>query len=270
MLGRCRQHLHFLYLTHQERAKHDELRDMAVVDRQFRLVKPHYRTTYLPESPAELLLSAEAGEFADCRKSESPAPAFIHSAFLEDIPPRPSSTHPSWRQWLHEFMGVQEPIQLLSRDGGDVSPELVYIAANYPGKVLQTLADCWPTQSGFVNKSSSAKQAIGRLPVLCQSGEVYPLWETYLPVKSLTDYCGRSLDHYDAFPLLDLGQASDEDLKGKWAFLKTDLGVTASPTISFILDILGHIHDMNPDGLSLADSMRVYGLYRDIEAQCSS
>lgn len=263
-LGKCRDHLHFLYLTHQLRRSDAELKDMAIVDHDLRLSKPHIRDIYLPGisdySPEELFRPIEARGYAA---------SFVHPAFLENPPAQPEPTYPTWKRWLCDYLGVRSEIRLLSQTGDSLAESFLYVAEHRKDKFLGMLESIWGMQGRFLADKPALKQMVGQISVPCASGAIRRLWETYLPLDKLQSYCKLFLEDGEQFPFLDLGEpAAEEELMGKWSFLCTDFAVSADGDIGFLLDVLGVIKEGNSQGLSVSRFRNLVRLYHDIEVKC--
>lgn len=267
-LGKCRDHLHFLYLTHQLRRSDDELRDMAIVDHELRLIKPWLRDIYLPgasvanspDSPEELFRPMEGPVFAA---------SYVHPTLFESPPAQPEPTHPAWIRWLCDFLGVRDRIRLLSRSGGSLADSFLYVAKHRKDKVLGVLEQVWRIEGAALDQQPALKQMIGQISVPIISGGFRRLWETYLPFESLRNYSGQFLGGDETFPFLDLGYPTTaEELRSKWSFLCTHFSVSADDDVGFLLDILGHIRETNSQGLPANRCRDVALLYYDIETKC--
>lgn len=263
-LGKCRDHLHFLYLTHPLRQCDTELHDMAIVDSEMRLAKPHLRDIYLPglaDYSPQALLASRAGEGLDA--------SFVHPAFLEDPPAALEASYPVWKKWLCDSLGVRDQVRLVSRDGRSLADAFVFVAKTQRHKVLGLLAQIWEHQGHNVLRNPSLKETLRNLPVHCTSAALHPLWETYLPVPDLEAYAELFLAE-GTFPFLDLEEEDTlEEMAAQWSFLHTDLGVSAKHDTAFLLDVLSAVKEANPQGLSEERCRKLARLYHDIESKCA-
>ena len=269
-LGKTRDHLHFLFLTHSMRKSDQELSDMAIIDHESRLSKPHIKDIYLPGlssySPQELLRPVQR---SDGTSAPGLSIAFVHPAFLENAPSPPESSSPTWEQWLCDFLGVKSSIRLDAKDKDDLSPEFIYIAKNRPEKSLGTLQHLWARQGHIVSNKTAMMEKIKMMPARCISGELRPLWETYLPLPHLRDHCERLMGDEEDFPFLDLGsRKSTQDLARQWAFLHREFGVSVNDDVGFLLDILGNLQDAHSEAITPEGCRLLVSLYCEIEARC--
>ncbi|KAK5994783.1 Protein NO VEIN-like protein [Cladobotryum mycophilum] len=148
-MAESRAHLHYLYLTHQPKQSKDTLKVIYIYDSNGKANKPHEVDLYLQSDYAygpEALLEPVDDE-------PGLEVAFVHPAYLEDVPNPPSSTKISWRKWLHEFIGVRERLRLVCRDGDDLSDAWYYIAENRPKKLLGLLKHLWTYEGPIITGS---------------------------------------------------------------------------------------------------------------------
>ncbi|RFU75723.1 hypothetical protein TARUN_6482 [Trichoderma arundinaceum] len=268
----CKEHLRFLYLTHGCRSTDVELRDVYVVDHELQLVRPCVEDVYLPGrapfSPEYLFSQLAVADPEDLSYSTS----FVNAVLLEDAPSPPpmATTYPTWTRWLCDSLGVLEQIRLLNRKGNDISDEFAQIAHQRPDLVLGILEHIWKTQGQVVSDKPEIMSKIKRISVPCRTGDLRPLWETYIPFQHLQRRCLEFMKSSEPFPFLDFGfQPSTEDLSGRWSFLYRDLGVSKNDDLGLLLDILSYIQEANPNGLSSKRCHEIVGLYCELEALCA-
>lgn len=268
-LKECKGHLHFLYLTHAYRRRNEDLIQIGVLTRDYRVVKPSTSDVYFPGTspfgPEALLAPLDDSRGASWGISTS----FIHPLLLEDAPLPPSASHPSWTRWLADSLGVRDGIRLVSGNGGSISNAFLYIAERQPENLLGALAAVWPTQGSLVMGNAVLKDMVKEMLVPCQDGAMYPLWETYLPLPHLQQQCARYMADEDFFPFVDLGEDVCPENLGKWSFLVDDLGVSTTDGIGFLLDIIGYTREANPDGLSIERCQALVPVYCEIESRCA-
>ncbi|KAL7791519.1 hypothetical protein V8C37DRAFT_410329 [Trichoderma ceciliae] len=268
----CKEHLRFLYLTHEHRTSDDELRDIYMVDHELQLVRPCVEDVYLPGrapfGPEELFRHLAVADPEDLSYSTS----FVNALFLEDAPSPPPgmASYPTWTRWLCDSLGVLEQIRLISRNGDDISDEFSQIAHQRPDLVLGILEHIWTIQGQVVSDKPELIGKIKRISVPCRTGELRPLWETYIPFQHLQRRCLEFMKPHEPFPFLDFGfQPSTEDLSGRWAFLYQDLGVSKNDDLGLLLDILSYIQEANPNGVSFKRCHELVRLYCELEAMCA-
>ncbi|KAL7819495.1 hypothetical protein V8C44DRAFT_366047 [Trichoderma aethiopicum] len=276
-LAACKEHLHFLYLTHEYRRSDNELRLVCIIDQKLRLKRPRKEVVYLPGrtdfSPEQLLSQVEAEDSGALTCGTS----FMNPALLEDPPSAPIAAdfgvanHPKWRRWLRDCLGLHEQIQLANPAGDDLSDEFTQISRSKPDIVLGLLAHIWKSQHTTVSQKPELMRKIGNIPVPCGTGNLRPLWETYMPFKHLQRRCLEFMKPNEPFPFLDFGtQPSTDELTRKWAFLYRDLGVSKNDDLGLLLDILSYIQEANPDGLSSQRCRELVRLYCEMEAACAA
>jgi hypothetical protein len=275
-LTACKEHLHFLYLTHEYRRLDDELRHVCVIDQKLRFRRPREEVVYLPGrasfSPEQLLSHKEAADSGGLTCSTY----FLNAVLLENPPLVPIDAHfrvhnyPSWKRWLCDCLGIHEQIRLANQPGDDLSDEFAQIAWRQPGIVLGLLAHVWNTQRKTVFERPELVTKVRSVSVPCTTGDLRPLWETYMPFKHLQRRCSEFMKPNEPFPFLDFGTPppSTEDLSRKWEFLYRDLGVSKNDDLGFLLDILSYIQEANPDGLSSQRCRELTRLYCEMEAAC--
>lgn len=269
----CKEHLRFLYLTHEHRSSDDELRDVYIVDHELQLVRPCVEDVYLPGrspfSPEELFSHLATADLEDLSYSTS----FVNAIFMEDVssPHCPGvATYPTWTRWLCDHLGILGQIRLVSRKGDDISDEFAQITYHRPDLLLGILEHIWKTQGQVVSDKPELINKIKHISVPCRTGDLKPLWETYVPFQHLQRRCLEFMKPSEPFPFLDFGfKPSTEDLSGKWAFLYRDLGVSKNDDLGLLLDILSYIQEANPDGLSSKRCHELVRLYLQLEASCS-
>ncbi|TFA97995.1 hypothetical protein CCMA1212_010180 [Trichoderma ghanense] len=275
-LTACKEHLHFLYLTHEYRHSDDELHDIHIIDQKLRLKRPREEAVYVPGrtpfSPEQLLSHMEAADSRDLPCSTS----FMNAALLEDPPSVPTAAHfgvatyPTWKRWLSDCLGILGQIRLANQTGDDLSDEFAQISQRKPDIVLGLLAQIWKSQHKAVSETPELMSKIRNILVPCRTKDLRPLWETYMPFKHLQRRCLEFMKPDEPFPFLDFGTPppSTEDLSRKWAFLYRDLGVSKNDDLGFLLDILSYIQEANPGGLSSQRCHELARLYCEIEATC--
>ena len=272
-VGKVRDHLHFLYLTHSMRKSDDEIDTMAVVDSNLRIVKPHLRDIYLPSndplSPGSLLDPSKA----DRTHSQLPLPApsaasVLHPVFMQDIPQPRNTAHPTWEHWLCESLGVRRDIPLV--DGRQsLSDAFLYVSIYQPRHCLPLLHRLWPAVQKLDIDLIAIRQLIRQLPVLSTSGEFQPMEETYLPLENLRSHAARLQDGGIETPFLQLPKSlDDEEMLESWAWLSKEFKVGSQYNMGFLLDILGRIRDEAELSLDVCRILAI--IYCEIEAQCES
>ncbi|KAL6884889.1 hypothetical protein HDV57DRAFT_508769 [Trichoderma longibrachiatum] len=276
-LTACKEHLHFLYLTHEYRRFDNELRLVCIIDQKLRLKRPRKEVVYLPGrtefSPEQLLSQVEATDSGTLACSAS----FLNGALLEDPPSVTMvahlgvATYPTWKRWLRDCLGVHEQLQLANPTGDDLSNEFAQISWSKPDIVLGLLANIWRSQHTAVSQKPELMRKIRNIQVPSGTSDLRPLWETYMPFKHLQRRCLEFMKPNEPFPFVDFGtEPSTDDLTRKWAFLYQDLGVSKNDDLGLLLDILSYIQEANPDGLSSHRCRDLARLYCEMEAACAA
>ncbi|KAK3941989.1 hypothetical protein QBC46DRAFT_257257 [Diplogelasinospora grovesii] len=268
-MAESRAHLHYLYLTHQPKQGRYEFKNISVYSHDDHVGQPHQEDFYLPSDhpygPKALLEPTD----------DAPGlrVAFVHPTYLEDVPSPPTSTHPSWKRWLHDFVGVRERLRLVSRKGDSLSDTWNYVAEHRPRKLLGLLEYLWKHEGSRVSNNDGLKAEIKNvsanmlcsfeLPCRCH------LDQTYLPLPHLQRQCLRFMEESEYFPLLELeGTASAEQFSTKWMFLHATFSVGMDDNTAFLLDILCWIKNTNPSASSISRHQRLLDLCVAIDAKC--
>ncbi|PTB66198.1 hypothetical protein BBK36DRAFT_1168818 [Trichoderma citrinoviride] len=256
----CKEHLHLLYLTHNHRHSNDELRDIYILDQKLQLKRPREDVVYLPcrtpFSPEQLLSHTEATNSGvlSCNIS------LLNPSLLEHPPSVSIGTHfglatyryPTWKQWLRDSLGIREHIRLANQTGDNLSDEFAQVSRRKPDIVLKLLAHVWKTQHQIVTGKPDLLSKVRNISVPCRTGDLRPLWETYMPFQHLQRRRLGFMKPHEPFPFLDFGTPppSTEDLSRRWAFL--------------------YIQEANPDGLSSQRCRELARLYCEVEAICAA
>ncbi|GAB1207249.1 hypothetical protein APSETT445_005962 [Aspergillus pseudonomiae] len=196
----------------------------------------------------------------------------MHSTYLEDIPTRPHSNHPSWRMWLTSSLGIRERLSLVSDDSDSLSDSWTYVADCRPGKLLGLLEYLWKYQRSELRQNADLIMEIQSTNATRLCNVDLPddchLDETYLPLSNLQALCQRFMEKDEPIPFLYLGEGHpDEEIYSKWTFLHNDFSVGKDDNVDFLLDILYWIQSSNPDETSLTSYERLWDLYIAIDAK---
>lgn len=267
-----RSHLQFLYLTHQpDRAAHG-LRPIQLISRSQESLDPLAVDLYLPSEdpygPGVLLAPSDTAPGLTVN--------FIHPTYLENEPQPPVATHPSWRTWLRDSLGIRERLRLVSRQGDSLSEEFQYVAKYSPGRLLGLLRNLWPYEGSLVQSNSALKGAIRKIGAKHLCGQEQPpnrtLEGTWLPLPRLQQMCSRFMEghEYESFPFLKLEEhaSSEDDIKTNWMFLHEHFSVRTDDSVRLLLQILVHIWAANQDASTLNRVHRLFDLYSEIELMC--
>ncbi|KXX74826.1 Autophagy-related protein 9 [Madurella mycetomatis] len=269
-----RQHLHFLYLTHHQERDRDELRHIYLHTHIPGTRKPFSEDLYLPQDhaygPKALLQSG-----ADWPGLSA---MFVEPWYLENIPQKPFASHPSWKAWLRDYVGVRDRVRLVSRDRGSLSEAVTYVAVHRPEMFLGLLEYLWKYEGSQLAKSVTLRdQARGISAVnLCNRPEllrdhVVSIKDTWLPLPSLKTQCRRFMEESEPFPFLKFEDTtSEEEPTTKWMFLHSHLSVGRDDNVDFLLSIAYWIKEANPSPSSASLHERVLSLYTAIDARCHS
>ncbi|GFG16303.1 hypothetical protein IFM61392_09435 [Aspergillus lentulus] len=262
-----RAHLRYLYLTHGSRQIEDDFCDVRVYCVHEIMNNPHEEEIYLPSNhpygPEALLGPTEYSQGMEV--------LLMHSAYLENIPTRPYSNYPTWREWLINSLGIRERLSLVSPDGDSLSDSWTYVADSRPGKLLGLLEYLWKDQRPELRQSADLIKEIQSTNAtrLCNMDlpDDCRLDETYLPLSDLQALCQRFMEEDEPFPFLYLEGLSDEELYSKWIFLHNDFSVGKDDDLEFLLDVLYWIQSANPDASTLTSYERLWDLYIAIDAK---
>lgn len=268
----CQEWLRFLYMTHEYRRSDHDLKGIVILDQNLRPCWPHTQDVYMNEAPP--VSSQKIPEIGTSRnvgneKHLDSSILSIHPLLLEDAPSHPRASHPSWRSWLSDFVGVRERIKLVSQNGKAISDEFLHHAETQPHLILDTLEYLWRSEGALVCDKPELLDQLKVMPVPTKFGELHPLWETYLPLQHLQRRCLEFMKPNEPFPFLGFGrQPSAEDLSSKWSFLYKDLGVAKNDDLGLLLDILSYIQEANSNGLSIKRCRELIQLYCELERKC--
>ncbi|SPN99278.1 uncharacterized protein DNG_02315 [Cephalotrichum gorgonifer] len=259
-------HLRYLYLTHtQSESRDPSLDKVYVYDHDESMRFPRLTDVYLhsnhPYGAEELFARSD-----DC---PGLAVFFLHPSYLEDRPIRPNSTHPTWKKWLCDFIGVRELPRLASRDGGSISDGFSYIAEHRPEKLLGLLQHIWEAEGQDLQSHGNLIDKISRgVPThrLCgnlEFPEAFDLFDAFLPFAHLQRQCSRFMGELEHFPFLNLpGDTTDEQLNGKWDFLHSVFGVKKHDDGFFLYNVHQSIQEFYLGGVVSVDTVRkVLDLY---------
>lgn len=260
-----RDHLRFLYQTHQFRNEGEDFKHFALFLRDERLVKPYSLNCYIPldipYGPMALLGATES--------SPGMGVSFIHPIYIEG----PLEDDRPWLEWLQKNIRLMKEPELVDRyDRNSLSLAWYYLAEHRPGKLLDFLKHAWKSASNAIHMSISLLKILREtdarklcrveLPVECQ------LDETYLPLPDIVAKSKRFLDSDQPFPFLKLSVAETiGDIISEWLFLNTKLGVRKDDKMEFLLDILKWFKISNRDASSIEDYKRIFKLYSAMDAK---
>lgn len=263
-------HLHYLYLTHQPNQARDELRQVRILSHDGRVGIPHEEDFYLPRNhaygPEALLKPADDAPGLQV--------SFVHQAYLEEEPNPPTATHPSWENWLCDFVGVRKRMRLVSRSGNSLADTFTYVAEHRGDKFLGHLKYLWKYERSHVKNNVSLRTEIRNTFVINRRDILGPrfswaLDDSFLPFPLLQEQCQRYMEPTERFPFLELGgPMSAEELSTKWMFLHTIFSAGKEDNVHFLLQILGWIRDSHEEASSVTRFQRLFDLYVAIDAKC--
>lgn len=267
-LFESKEHLVFLYRTHQFRTGGEKSKAMHIFSEDGILRSATEQDCYIPSNNVygpKLLLGATDS-------LPGMAVHFIHSSYLDETPETPNASHSSWIQWLQTSTGVRKNLRLIAKDGRSLSSVWDYLSKYRPQKLLGFLRHAWEDEGKFVIGTESLRQALretdaSRLCVVDLPGECR-LHEAYLPFPNLIHQCAQFVDNEAVFPFLQLeGDSTVEQLSSNWLFLHTALGVKKDEDLDFLLDILKWLKTSNPDASRISVFQHIFSLYSAIHSK---
>ncbi|KAH7329493.1 hypothetical protein B0I35DRAFT_474092 [Stachybotrys elegans] len=161
---------------------------------------------------------------------------------------------------------LQETMLLVASIIGNSIEEL----QQHPERFLGMLERVWTSQRAALG-NPALRNAIRQMPVPCESGELYPLCDTYLPLRELQRQRARFMADGEDFPFLDLGDdVRHDEIHDRWMFLCSEFGVSKDGDVGFLMEIVSYIKDAHPEGVSVARCQGLVPLYCEIEARCAA
>jgi len=266
-LEESRAHLHFLYLTHNLGQPGNALRNIQIHSQDRGIQDPRQVDFYLPGGdhpygPESLLAPTD--------KAPGLRVVFLHEAYLEKAPKQPVSTHPSWKTWLCDNVGVRKSLRLVTRHGDALSDSWGYVAKYQPKKLLGMLEYLWTYEGPRVITSNKLKDAIQqtRASEPCDVPN-YPgrLCDTFLPLPHLQNQRLRFMEKSEPFPFLTFAneeKVSEVDFYFRWLFLSINFNVRTNDDILFLLTLLACISRVDPKVGLVSRFRRVLDLYAAI------
>ncbi|KAK3331475.1 hypothetical protein B0H66DRAFT_487633 [Apodospora peruviana] len=265
-LAESRDHLYYLYFTHQSKHNRTELKRLHIYNQDEDWGSPHEEDFYLPSDHPygpEALLGPEDNYPPGLDVQ------YVHPTYLDDAPSPPTSTHSSWNKWLRDVVGVRDRLRLISRRGDSLSKTWNYVAKHRPEKLLGLLEYLWKFEGTQVSNNAALKKKIKDTDVSEICGRPVTLGNSWLPLSHLQRQCAYYYieeDASDLFPFLDIGEedSTDEKLITKWMFLHTNFGVGKDDDSTFLIKVLYHM--ILPGSTSHFE--RLVDLYLAIDAKC--
>lgn len=260
--------LSYLYLTHQTGVHtRNHYQRVKIGTKGNILVCPHTTVVYLPGtnhlySPESLL----AGQ----RTVPNFPVAFLKEEIFKGGPAKSGLRHPSWKDWLVDYIGIHERLSLLSPGGDALSEAFLYVFNHQKDKFLGLFEHLWLYEGPRLLKKPALLSNIGEFCAkqLCKVNFSLKLKNTWLPFRQLQEHVGRYMAHPDHFPFLKIEcDGMDMNLRAKWNFLAKHFSVGADDNIEFLLEILTCIRRSYPETLPIRQSQRVFDLYVAIYAK---
>lgn len=267
-LFESKEHLVFLYRTHQFRASGEKSKAMRIICEDGISRSVTMQDCYIPSNNAygpKLLLGATDS-------LPGMAVPFVHSSYLIGTTETPNASHSSWIHWLQTSIGVRKNLRLIAKGGRSLSSAWDYLSKYRPQKLLGFLRHSWEDEGRFVIETESLRQALretdaSRLCDIDLPGECR-LHETYLPFPNLIHQCAQFVNNEAVFPFLQLeGDSTVEQLSSNWLFLHTALGVKKDEDLDFLLDILKWLKTSNPDASRISVFQHIFSLYSAIQSK---
>lgn len=250
-------HLRFLWWTHQK----DYTYDSKLYGRVYVFNKDNRQV--FPRS-SEIFFDSD-DPFGVRELFPSDSGLILHQAYLEAPSPTERPGHPSWKEWLRDFIGVQEYPRLADRDKPtELSPIFERISGDSPDKVVGLLRAHWSKYNEPISESIKQKVSNIKVPHTTGNGTSvqFALKLGDLPHPALRKAC-ESFAVAGRYPFLTLpAEVTDCDLTG-WGFL-TAFDVNKELNLNFYLWILFFFKLL--EGSIVQE--RVFKLYVQIQCQC--
>lgn len=260
-----RDHLQFLYRTHQTANETDCSDRIEVYDRLDNLMNfPSDLDMYIPDDhpygPRKLL--------GDDESYRTSIVYPIHDCYLESFPQKSSGMDMAWVEWLHSYVGIRRHLRLVTRDKSGLSPACKWISRYRPEKFLGFLKRLWPFEGKLaLAADTSCAVDLRCTEVPCIGGLMVELQSTYLPLPDLQNSCRRFMVEGERFPFVKLpADGNGEGMLEQWSFLE-DLWVGTKDNLYFSLEILSRLRMANPDASKMRDISRLPDLYLSIDAR---
>jgi len=250
------EHLRFLWWTHPKDYKHDSKhRRVCIFNKNAKLVLPLSSEIFFDSNDP----------FGVRELFPSDPSLILHQTYLAAPSPTERPGHPSWREWLRDFIGVQEYPRLANRDDlTQLSPTFERISKDCPGKVVGVLRAHWSKYKDQINKHIREKVSYIKVPFVRRDGTPAQgrLKDADLPIPALIKACELfAVDR--SYPFVDLASdITDRDLT-EWEFLKI-FRVNKELNLDFYLRILHFVRNLEGDIVQ----ERIFKLYLQIQCQC--
>ncbi|KAK1761584.1 hypothetical protein QBC47DRAFT_409582 [Echria macrotheca] len=249
----------FLYMTEAEDTKPAECySQVSIVSSTDENLEPVNDDVYFPDDESEY----GAAKLGLNLK-------FLNVGYLEDPPVRPgnqaATAKQSWKQWLHNAIGIRERLRLVTSGGSAISEEVLYVAQHRPGRFFGLISYLWPHEGEKVIHDKVIREKFITIEVICDGGKKHPLHATILPTPQLKTLSSRFLRADEHLPFLELPHTSWDG--NTWGFLET-LGVMNDDSLQFYLGMLRCIVTKTGDATNLEDPSRLLDLYKAIHGKC--
>ncbi|KAF4495856.1 hypothetical protein FAGAP_7989 [Fusarium agapanthi] len=277
--GDVYEYLRYLYLSHQSFnlfTPHEQpYGDVRVLTTGMKLQNPHTTTVYYPGtddpySPESLLGPASMANF-------------LHPKIWNDGADKPGPSHPTWKVWLCDSIGIRERPSLLQAkaqsesepindesstdaDGVVLSDAFHYVYKHHPDRLLGFIERLWIHEGHELLKHPTLVSEIRQLPAqkLCGVDFEVSLQDTWAPSGDLQTSVKVFMMNPDVFPFLKLDDEKDVDLviATRWSFLTKHFGVKWKHSLNFLVQMMRCIKG-SCTKISLAQIdklMRVYDL----------
>jgi hypothetical protein len=170
----------------------------------------------------------------------------------------------SWIDWLGKATGGRYFPRLVDKESPhDLSPVFLQVARQRPRSVVGLLHAHWKTEyEAVVSSASWIPSKLAELDVMCESGRISQLKQTYLPLpdlKRMTTDLG--LEH--EFPFLKLPVIVDSTNYQDWQFLQ-GLGVGIIADLQFYKLALERIRASEVKNIDFKKLANIYSHIADI------
>lgn len=252
-------HIKFLYLTDRERPSDTVSHAMQIYDEDNYLRDPGRADIYIADDHpygARALLGVEG--------ARSLGVFFLSPEYRELVPDNHDAAGLALNAWMGDYLGVQQHIRLISRDGRSLSRECAYVAEHRPADFLGFLEHVWPMEGERVLADAGLLRTLGETKVLCRGGNMECIKNAYLPLPELESSLERFMEDGEYFPVI---HPPHPDCDFSIPFWK-QFGLRWRNDLDFRLSIMLHIQLAHLDDGTVPRPTRVLDLYRFIESSC--
>ena len=261
-----KQHLAFLYLTHNVRGKDDggpSEYELWIYNDAGRFCSPLQTLVYIgddePYGPRELFRKTDPGS-APGDGAPGHYEHFVNRAYFEDVPTKPPGQRLGWREWFYEALAVTKHLWITDKSAQ-------YLQEYRPEKFLKALQ--MHPKNNKRNLSDSCIQVFKEAEILCRGNRRYRLKDAYLPTKDLERRVEQFVEPGAYFPWLWLDAEATPDAvpaELKDLLMRSNVPVPI-PDLDFALAMLKFSVEGFPDEPTRESQERLFRLYEHIQGK---